>query len=142
MSGAAERDIPEPPQIFLPIKAVIQKNGKTVVTVEDKDGVRREVVVITGKTTLTEVAIVKGISPRLRCRASLKLKMMIKRIMATETYTALKGINLGIERGELVTIIGASGSEKTTTITSLVCSIIPPPVNIFSTRGHLHPEFK
>ncbi len=63
MSGAAELDIPEPPQIFLPIKAVIQKNGKTVVTVEDKDGVRREVVVITGKTTLTEVAIVKGISP-------------------------------------------------------------------------------
>ncbi len=63
MSGAVELDIPEAPQIFLPIKAVAQKNGKTVVTVEDKNGQRREVVVITGKTTLTEVAIVKGISP-------------------------------------------------------------------------------
>ena len=40
-------------------------------------------------------------------------------VMATETYTALKGINLAIERGELVTIIGASGSGKTTTMNIL-----------------------
>jgi HlyD family secretion protein len=63
MSGTVELDIPEPPQIFLPIRAVFQKDNKTMVTVVDKDGQRRDVVVITGKTTLTEVAIVKGISP-------------------------------------------------------------------------------
>lgn len=39
--------------------------------------------------------------------------------MASETYTALKGINLSIERGELVTIIGSSGSGKTTTMNIL-----------------------
>jgi putative ABC transport system ATP-binding protein len=40
-------------------------------------------------------------------------------VMATETYVALKGINLTIERGELVTIIGSSGSGKTTTMNIL-----------------------
>ncbi len=39
--------------------------------------------------------------------------------MAKEQYIALKGINLAIERGELVTIIGSSGSGKTTTMNIL-----------------------
>ena len=39
--------------------------------------------------------------------------------MARETYTALKGINLTIERGDFATIIGASGSGKTTTMNIL-----------------------
>lgn len=63
MSAQVELDIPEPPQIFLPIKAVYQKNGQRMVTILTKSGKRREVVVITGKTTLTEVAIAEGISP-------------------------------------------------------------------------------
>jgi HlyD family secretion protein len=63
MSGTVELDIPEPPQIFLPIDAVHPQNGKSMVTVLDKNGQRHEVEVITGKTTLTDVAIVKGISP-------------------------------------------------------------------------------
>ncbi len=40
-------------------------------------------------------------------------------LMAAETYTALKGISLSIERGELATIIGSSGSGKTTTMNIL-----------------------
>lgn len=39
--------------------------------------------------------------------------------MATENYIALKGISLSIERGELVAIIGTSGSGKTTTMNIL-----------------------
>lgn len=63
MSAAVELNISEAPQIFLPIAAVYQKNGKNKVTVLDRSGKRREVEVITGKTTLTEVAIAKGIAP-------------------------------------------------------------------------------
>lgn len=40
-------------------------------------------------------------------------------VMAKEKYTALKGINITIESGELVTIIGSSGSGKTTTMNIL-----------------------
>jgi len=40
-------------------------------------------------------------------------------VMAKETYTALKGINLKIEQGELVAIIGSSGSGKSTTMNIL-----------------------
>lgn len=39
--------------------------------------------------------------------------------MGKEQYTALKGINLTIQRGELATIIGSSGSGKTTTMNIL-----------------------
>lgn len=39
--------------------------------------------------------------------------------MGKETYVALKGINLSITRGDLVTIIGSSGSGKTTTMNIL-----------------------
>lgn len=40
-------------------------------------------------------------------------------VMAKENYLALKGINLTIERSELVTIMGSSGSGKTTTMNIL-----------------------
>lgn len=63
MSAAIELDIPEPPQIYLPIKAVFEKDGQKMVTVVTQSGEHRNVVVITGKTTLTEVAIVQGIAP-------------------------------------------------------------------------------
>lgn len=63
MSAAVELDIPEPPLIYLPIKAVHQKNGQSLVTILTPSGEHKEVAVITGKTTLTEVAIVAGISP-------------------------------------------------------------------------------
>lgn len=63
MSAAVELDIAEPPQIYLPLAAVHQKNNQRLVTVVDKNGQHREVPVVTGKTTLTEVAIAKGIEP-------------------------------------------------------------------------------
>lgn len=62
MSAAVELDIPEPPQLFLPIKAVSRKNGQSWVTILSPSGVPKEVQVITGKTTLTEVAILRGVS--------------------------------------------------------------------------------
>lgn len=62
MSASVEFDIPEPPQIYLPIKAVYEKNGQKLVTVVSPSGEQRAVPVITGKTTLTEVAIVQGVS--------------------------------------------------------------------------------
>ncbi len=40
-------------------------------------------------------------------------------MMAKEKYLALKGINVTIQKGELVTIIGSSGSGKTTTMNIL-----------------------
>lgn len=40
-------------------------------------------------------------------------------VMATEKYLALKGINMTIAQGELVAIIGSSGSGKTTTMNIL-----------------------
>jgi HlyD family secretion protein len=63
MSAAVELDIPESPMIYLPINAVYQKNGQSMVTLVTPTGEHRETPVVTGKTTLTEVAIVKGVSP-------------------------------------------------------------------------------
>ncbi len=38
---------------------------------------------------------------------------------------ALKGVSLEIERGEIITLIGANGAGKSTTLMS-VCGIVPP----------------
>jgi hypothetical protein len=61
MSANIEFDIPQESEIYLPIKAVHQVNGKRYVTVIDASGKKREAPVMTGKTTLTEVAIISGI---------------------------------------------------------------------------------
>jgi len=64
MTANFEIDIKNPPQIFLPIKAVFNKNGQTYVTVIDpKTREKEDVPVITGKTTLTNVEIVQGVKP-------------------------------------------------------------------------------
>ena len=63
MKAAVELDIPEPPQIYLPIKAVYEKNNQKMVTILLPSGEEKEVPVVTGKTTLTEVAIIEGLSP-------------------------------------------------------------------------------
>lgn len=38
---------------------------------------------------------------------------------------ALKGINLNVERGEIITLIGANGAGKSTTLMS-ICGVVPP----------------
>lgn len=62
MNAQAELDIPGTPQIYLPIRAVFEKDGQKMVSVLDKSNHRHDVPVITGQTTLTGVAIVQGLS--------------------------------------------------------------------------------
>jgi putative ABC transport system ATP-binding protein len=45
---------------------------------------------------------------------------------------ALRGVNLRIERGEFVAIMGASGSGKSTFMNILGCWTSPPPAAIYS----------
>ncbi len=63
MSTKVQLKIAEKPQILVPIKAVFSQDGKKMVTIIDKSGQKHNVAVITSKTTLTDVAIVEGISP-------------------------------------------------------------------------------
>jgi HlyD family secretion protein len=57
MSAKVEINIEGPPQITVPIQAVIEKNGMTFVKVKKKFGKIQEVAVKTGQTTENEVVI-------------------------------------------------------------------------------------
>lgn len=61
MTAKVNIGIKNPAQIMLPIAAVSQVNGKSVVTIMQKDGSKKQVSVTTGQTTLTNVAILSGI---------------------------------------------------------------------------------
>jgi HlyD family secretion protein len=63
MSVKVEMDIEKPPQIMLPIHAVVSRNNFPTVTVIDCFGTEKETVVKTGNTTETEVAILSGLKP-------------------------------------------------------------------------------
>ena len=63
MTSKVEIDIEFPSQISLPIKAVFQKNGQSMVTVIDSQGKNNDVPVETGLTTPTDVVVTKGIKP-------------------------------------------------------------------------------
>ncbi len=64
MTATIEIDINNPPRVLLPIQAVFQKNNQNMVTIVDpKTQTQRDVPVITGDTTLTDVVIVKGVNP-------------------------------------------------------------------------------
>ncbi|MBS0351110.1 MAG: efflux RND transporter periplasmic adaptor subunit [Proteobacteria bacterium] len=61
MSANVQFDIPQEAEIYLPIKAVHEVKGQRYVTVVDPSGAQQERLVVTGKTTLTEVAIISGV---------------------------------------------------------------------------------
>ena len=48
---------------------------------------------------------------------------------------ALKGVSLTVERGELVTLIGANGAGKTTTLKTLSGLLRPKRGAVFLTQG-------
>ncbi len=50
-------------------------------------------------------------------------------------FTALKGIELGIRRGEIFALLGPNGAGKTTLI-SIVCGIVRPSTGKISVDGH------
>lgn len=61
MTSKVDIEIKNPPQIMLPINAVNQVNGQSVVTVVAKDGKRAQVPVVTGSTSMNDVAIISGV---------------------------------------------------------------------------------
>lgn len=61
MTSKVDIDIKNPPQIMLPIAAVSQVNGRSVVTVVGKEGKKTQVPVVTGATNMSDVAIISGV---------------------------------------------------------------------------------
>ncbi len=62
MTANVEIDIKEPPHILVPINAVFQKDGQSMVTIIDpKTKQTKDVPVLTGQTTLTDVVILNGV---------------------------------------------------------------------------------
>ncbi|MCX7125192.1 MAG: ABC transporter substrate-binding protein, partial [Gammaproteobacteria bacterium] len=62
MTAKFEIDIRGKPRIMLPVTAVSQQNGNSVVTALNAQGVQKIVPVITGDTTPTEVVIISGVN--------------------------------------------------------------------------------
>lgn len=63
MSAKVAINLQTPNVITLPIDAVFQKDGKTMVKVKGKDGKITDTSVITGQTTLDNVVIKEGLKP-------------------------------------------------------------------------------
>jgi hypothetical protein len=63
MTSKIQITIENPAQIMIPINAVYQKGNISMVKVIDAKGKSREVPVVTGQTTLSEVAILQGLKP-------------------------------------------------------------------------------
>ena len=62
MTSKVDIEIKTPPQIMIPIAAVNQVGGKSVVTVVGKSNKHKQVPVITGSTNMQDVAIISGIT--------------------------------------------------------------------------------
>lgn len=61
MTAKFQINIDSQPRIMLPLSAVSEKNGGSVVTILDANGKDKEVSVVTGRTTMTDVVIESGI---------------------------------------------------------------------------------
>lgn len=61
MTAKFEIDLHSTPRIMLPVNAVTQKNGQSVVTILDSKGKQKITSVVTGETTPTQVVIISGI---------------------------------------------------------------------------------
>ncbi|HLB56043.1 MAG TPA: efflux RND transporter periplasmic adaptor subunit [Coxiellaceae bacterium] len=61
MTAKFEIDIKSSPRIMLPVNAVTEKNGVSVVTILDAQGKTKTVPVVTGDTTPIDVVIISGI---------------------------------------------------------------------------------
>lgn len=61
MTAKFEIDLSDKPRIMLPLQAVHEKNNMSYVTILDTSGKEKEVPVITGRTTITDVVIERGI---------------------------------------------------------------------------------
>lgn len=61
MTAKFEIDLSGKPHIMLPLQAVQEKNGQSIVTILDKNGKSKTIPVVTGHTTITEVEIISGI---------------------------------------------------------------------------------
>jgi HlyD family secretion protein len=62
MTAKFEIDITSPQHILLPISAVFQKNGVSMVRIVDAQGKQNDVPVVTGETTATQVVIISGVT--------------------------------------------------------------------------------
>ncbi len=56
-------DIQSPAQVMVPGNAVIENNVSNFVSILDAKGVSKEVPVMTGGTTATDVVIISGVNP-------------------------------------------------------------------------------
>ena len=61
MTAKFEIDIKSTPRIMLPINAVFQQNDENRVTIMDANNKEKNVSVVTGETTPTQVVIISGI---------------------------------------------------------------------------------
>lgn len=62
MTAKFEIDITSPHHILLPISAVFQKNGVSMVSIVDAHGKQKDAPVVTGETTATQVVIISGVT--------------------------------------------------------------------------------
>lgn len=61
MSGKFEIDISSAQEVMLPVEAVFQQKGQSMVTIVDEKGEKKTVPVVTGPTTPTSVVIYSGV---------------------------------------------------------------------------------
>ncbi|MDF1759347.1 MAG: HlyD family efflux transporter periplasmic adaptor subunit [Coxiellaceae bacterium] len=62
MTSKVDIEIQNPPSIMLPINAVTEVQGKSMITVVAKSGAKKQVPVVTGNTSMNNVTIISGVA--------------------------------------------------------------------------------